>query len=175
MTGKLCFMVTQYNQDRQNRGRSTNVLVLDHTGISSRHVGLLDRLITRWQAPQLDRELAEGAQPESSVLLGLRAQFLVRPSERRRLARSLKRVVRTGQSSSHVPMRSSMRQDAVLPAYGDLSALVQRLLEMGPIEAQGMARVLVLLRDGAGPLYRSGSSIDLRSQLRAAISALGAA
>jgi hypothetical protein len=175
MTTKLCLMVTQYNQDWQIRWKPMNVLVLDRSGISSRHVGLLDRLITRWQAPQLDRELAHGAQPESSVLLALRAQFLVRPSERRRLARSLKRVMRTGQTSSHVPIRASMRQDAGLQAYGDLRALIERLLEMRPLDARGMALVLVLIRDGAGPLYRSGNGIDLRSQLRAAISALGPA
>jgi hypothetical protein len=175
MTTKLCFMVTQYDNDRVTRGRAMNVLVLDRGGISYRRVRLLDLLRARWQAPQLDKQLADGAQPETSVLLALRAQFLVRPSQRRRLARSLKRVVRTGQTSPHLPIRASVRHDAVLEAHGDLRVLVERLLEMGPLDVQGVARVLVLLRDGAGPLYRSGSAGGLRSQLRAAMSALGPA
>ena len=67
-----------------------------------------------------------------------------------------------------------MGQDAVPQAYGDLTALIERLLEMRPLDARGMALVLVLIRDGAGPLYRSGYGIDLRSQLQAAMSALSA-
>ncbi len=175
MTTKMCLMVTRCNRDRSTRWGPVNVLVLDRAGISSRRYRLLDRLITRWQAPQLDRELAEGAQPESRVSLALRAQFLVRPSERRRLARSLKRLVRDGQAAPRLPVKASVRAQAVLDAHSDLRALIDRLVEVGPLDAQGVARVLVLLRDGAGPLYRSGRGRDLRRELAAAMSAFGPA
>ena len=65
MTTKMCFMVTQCNRDRSTRWGPVNVLVVDRAGISSRRARLLDRLIAKWQAPQLDEELANGAPPES--------------------------------------------------------------------------------------------------------------
>ena len=175
MTTKVCFMVTQCSRDRLTRRGPVTVLIVDRAGISSRRVRLLDRLIAKWRAPQLDEELANGAEAESSVSLALRAECLVRPLQRHRLARSLKRLVRDSQPAPRLSIRASVRAQAVLDADSDLRALIDRLVGTGPLDAQGVARVLVLLRDGAGPLYRSGRGRDLRRELAAAMSAFGPA
>ena len=80
-----------------------------------------------------------------------------------------------GQAAPRLPVKASVRAQAVLDAHSDLRALIDRLVEVGPLDAQGVARVLVLLRDGAGPLYRSGRGRDLRRELAAAMSAFGPA
>jgi hypothetical protein len=50
--------------------------------------------------------------------------------------------------------------------------LVDALLIQHPIPSRGVAMVSLLLGDGTGPLYRSGSSDDLDVALREAIAQL---
>ena len=149
-----------------------NVLLVDRRGLCPTHVRLFDRLVARYRASLLDTQLAEGAGPESSLWLALRARLLVRPSHTHRLSRALKWLVMTSEAPPRAPARTPVRRDAVRLARGELLTLADRLLEPGPLSVQGVARARVLLRDGAGPLYTASSGRDLRSEVRDALCAL---
>ena len=126
-------------------------------------VGLVDvrpgpwpRLKARLTADRLDRELASGAPPESSVLLAVHAQRIVDPAACSTLASSVRKLIeRTGRKrpalSAQVPISTP-----TVSAAADLRAVADRLDESGPVRARGVAEVRALLRDGAGPLYQSG-------------------
>jgi len=148
------------------------VLLCDRTGISARRVTLLDRLKARSRARRLDRQLANGAEPESSVLLSVRAQLLTRDAERRVLARSLGRAMRAALPSGRAWRMLPVRRDAVWGARAELEGLAARLMAAGPVNVQGVAQVRLLLADGAGPLYLGRTGRDLQSELRAAAAAL---
>jgi hypothetical protein len=126
-------------------------------------VGLVDvrpgpwpRLKARLTADRLDRELASGAPPESSVVLAVHAQRIVDPAACSTLASSVRKLVeRTERKrpalSAQVPISTP-----TVSAAADLRAVADRLDESGPVRARGVAEVRALLRDGAGPLYQSG-------------------
>lgn len=132
-----------------------------------------DRLAVHVSANRLDRALAAGASPDSTVPLALRAQSLVRPEERAMLARGIERILaqtphlsaRGGPTS---PSPSFYRR--VQSVADDLRDVVRCLRAGGPVSAQGVARVRVLLTDGAGPLHYGGG--DLRRAVQAAVLAL---
>lgn len=149
------------------------VLLVDSAGISARPVRLLDRLTARARATRLDSQLADGAPPESSVALALHAQLLVRPSERRLLASSLRRIAAAAEPSARVRLRTPLCRDAVRCAGPEIKALADRLLSPGPVSAQGVATVRLLLADGTGPFYRACTARDLRSELCMALATLG--
>jgi hypothetical protein len=107
-----------------------------------RPVRWTDRAAARLHASRLDAQLAAGADPDSSALLGLRAQALTSPRRRRLLGRALERVAARG------PV-----------AAPQLLALAARLLRPRPLAIRGIAAVQVLLTDGAGPLHRHGEDL----------------
>lgn len=150
-----------------------NVLVIGPAGLRSVRVRLVDRVMVRHRAARLDRQLADGVEPESGVWLAWRARLLVRPPQVNKLAKALKWAVMTSEASPRVPIRAPIRRDAVRLARGELLTLADRLLEPGPLGVQGVARARMLLRDGAGPLYTAGRGRDLGVELREATSALG--
>jgi hypothetical protein len=53
-----------------------------------------------------------------------------------------------------------------------LAELANHLVSPGPVDASGMARVKLLLRDGSSPLYRRPEADDLEDALQEAIAAL---
>jgi hypothetical protein len=110
--------------------------------------------------PLLDRRLAAGEEPSSSVGLTLRARRLIAPRERRVLARSLRTFV----------ARSPSRH--VEGARGELLDLADRLDRFGPVDVQGVAKVRVLLTDGGGPLYYNHGAPRLVAAAREAGAAL---
>jgi hypothetical protein len=131
-------------------------------------------LAARFLAARLDRDLAEGASPESSVLLALRAQYLVRPRTRRSLATTLQRILTEcvsppRRSTSPLPLCARQR---VVAAQREFQELIGRLSAPCPVPACGVARVRVLLTEGSGPLYRIGASRDLRASVLSAVEAL---
>jgi hypothetical protein len=132
-----------------------------------------DRLWARLCAFRLDSDLAAGASPEASVALALRAQMLVRTRHRRDLAAAVNRVLAlatlpSGPSRPRVPVC----RDRVRECSGEFDALIRRLRAPGPVPAQGMAMVRVLLTDAGGPLYHRPNAGDLRAQVRDAADAL---
>lgn len=140
------------------------VLVFDAAGsIVAHRATLVERLVAKCTSGRLDRALADGATPESSVLLAIRAQQLVDAHMRFVLADSLRELAdeATG-STAHRLSRVPMDWPAVRAVAGDLRMLAAHLLERAPTPARGVAQVNVLLTDGGGPLYSPHSLRDLR-------------
>jgi hypothetical protein len=133
------------------------------------------RLVARLRAYRLDCALAAGASPDATTLLALRAQLLVRESNRRRMAHYLRIVLAEADAPVSVFRAQRIvptRRDAVRAAAADVGALIQRLSMPGPLPARGIAQVRVLLTNGAGPLYNSGAKDDLGDLVRAAVEGL---
>jgi hypothetical protein len=174
------------------------VLLQDRAGFHARHVHLRDRILAWLRAPSLDRQLAEGAAPESNLNLAIEAERLIRPAQRRVLAGSLKRIVAgvERELASNPPLTAPVARADVRRARPEIESLAQRLQSPGPVNVRGVARVRLLLSDGTGPLYRSGGPLersarpdrssggvaergrtpgptgDLRTELRAAMTAM---
>jgi len=163
-------------------GRGTHVLLDDDLGrLTLRRLRPWHRMAARCRAPQLDRQLADGASPEASASLAARAMRLTSMQFRHDLAASVQRIlVAAGQPPAvlpsppvaghppHVPIRRArISQSAVL-----LAELAGHLAGPGPVPVQGVAMVSQLLADGAGPLYRQACRDDLAAIIERATRAL---
>jgi hypothetical protein len=91
---------------------------------------------------------------------------------RRELAHSLQRLLAPGTSKPPLGPRLSPNRDRLADARPELALLARRLLIAPSVDARGVARVRILLSDGAGPLLWSRSDDDLSSAVREAIGAL---
>jgi len=142
--------------------------------ITAKGATRLERLLTALHSWRLDHDLAAGASPEASAQLALRGLRLVRLKERRALARSLRRLLEEAGRPQPRLFRSAspIRADRVAQVHAELARLEERLLTPGPVSAQGMAQVNVLLTDGTGPLYQHGGCEVLRRRVLEAINAL---
>jgi len=102
----------------------------------------------------LDARLAAGENPQGAPELGLRARQLRDLDTRRALGRGVLAVVQRA-DRRRWSLTSTIAPAA--PAIDDARpALIQLAIALRspePVRAQGVARVLVLLRDGNGPLY----------------------
>ncbi len=145
----------------------------DHAAICARRVSIADRMLVRLRESRLDRELARGASPESSVALALHAERVIRCAERTDLARNLRRLLEVS-AAPRTPLRPGalLCRERVLAARNETEALAERLLAAGPVSVRGVARLRVLLSDGSGPLYRRRGGADLRAELSDALHAL---
>ena len=122
---------------------------------------------------RLDRQLAQGTDPETDPRLALRATQLARPALRAALARSLRTALRSIDSpvsrlpSPHAPVAAASVR-ACAPELCDLA----RALTDIDAGARGVAIARVLLTDGGSPLYMDGPADGLRMVLFAARAAL---
>ena len=144
------------------------ILVSDATGgLEARTVRWRDRLTVRGRASGLDRALAAGTPPEASVPLALHADRLVRPCNRRQVAGNLDHVlaeVRASGRPGHPAV--PLRRQQIIEAQAELAETACRLRNPGPVAAQGVAMLRLLLSDGQGPLYGPGRDEDLTVVLR---------
>jgi hypothetical protein len=89
----------------------------------------------------------------------LRASQLVDMVTRRRLARSIRRLVKDAEHPAALLCSAvPLCRTAVWPWREGLLGLAERLEHPGPINPCGVARVLELLTDGTGPLYNPGAA-----------------
>jgi hypothetical protein len=140
----------------------STVVLVDGDRIEARRPRLLERLEARWRRLALDRELAEGALPETCGSLILRAHDLIGLPARRALARDIRRLLReAGSGYPWTVTRVPMRRSAILAAADELELLAHRLVAPDPVAARGVAEVRLLLSDGGGPLYFRGASYEL--------------
>jgi hypothetical protein len=112
------------------------------------------RLAVRLHRRALDAQLAVGAEPEQSPELWVRAQQLCDLPARRALGRTLaKTTARARRDKTWLSSAIPVSRDAVNEALPALAQLEIALRSPEPVRPQGVAQVLELLRDGAGPLY----------------------
>ena len=97
---------------------------------------------------------------------------LTSADEREAIARTLRRTLsdarnREAPLSSRVPLN----MPNIAAAEDRIDEVTLRLHSPRPVSARGVARLRVLLSDGAGPMYRYGRG-DLEGRLGAALAAL---
>ena len=130
------------------------------------------RLLARLRAAQYDRLLAVGVAPEAGSALAAHHLRLTSTAERHAVAGTLRRVLHDVRdagppASFRVPLHAAN----IAAAEDVIERLTLRLLGPRPVCARGMARLRLVLADGAGPLYRVGRG-DLRGRLGAALAEL---
>jgi len=121
---------------------------------------------------RLDESLARGVDPVSSAELELRALQLCSAKYRRRLARSLVRMLCDAcRPSPFLRPQVPVRRREIHACEDDMAALIRRLADGEPVDPCGIALTQQLLTDGAGPLYYE-AAYSLRYSLRSARLAL---
>lgn len=107
-----------------------------------------------WRRHALTEALAGGADPEASAELTLLARDLIGLRVRQRLAEAVDRLLRAAADRT-VPWSPAVpvNRREVAEAYEELVELAERLRAASPVPAHAVARVVVLLSDGTGPLY----------------------
>jgi len=169
-----------------DRGRTMHVLLDDDLGrLTLRRLRPWHRMLARCRAARLDRELADGASPESSASLAARAIRLTSMELHRDLATSLQRILAaTGEPAPALPgtahpspgathpPRVPLRLARISQSAPLLAELASHLAEPGPVPVRGVAMVSQLLADGTGPLYRGACRDDLGAVIQRAAHAL---
>jgi hypothetical protein len=133
------------------------------------------RLRVRWNAAQLDAALADGADPNVSQSLALRAQQLADPRHRARIARSIDRVLELTEREGALQLpitRVPFRPDRVEQTRSQLMELAGRLeaADLPPVKGLAMANLLV--EDSTAALYAHEPSDPVRPAVEATLAAL---
>lgn len=103
---------------------------------------------------ELTRRLATGADPGASPELALRARAITSPREVHQCVNGLERVLREAAVPSRgLTAEAPLQREAILAARPFLLSLLDALREIEHPRAAGVARVELLLTDGAGPIY----------------------
>jgi hypothetical protein len=128
------------------------------------------RLRAGWAREELDRRLAEGADPSTEPLLEARAERLVAPASRATLAAGLERVVVTAHEpaarlSSAVPVR----RGPVAGARHELMGLAGELRHMPDPRPRGVAMAERLLTEPCSVLFTASSSDEVARAARDAV------
>ncbi len=113
------------------------------------------RIRVKVHRSRLDHQLADGLDPASAGDRALRASQLAALPARRRVARSLRGVVSAADRPTGSLLGAAIpvsRRTVIAWRHG-LLGLAERLERREPVNPCGVARALVLLTDGAGPLY----------------------
>jgi hypothetical protein len=148
------------------------VVLEQRDGLRLRRVRLWERVAARLRSATLDRELAAGASPDSSVALAVHAEHLHADAQRSLLARSLRRVGAAPDTATARRLRALLDREAVRRAQAELEALAARLASSQPLDVRGVARVRTLLSDGTGPLYQENDPARLRRELAATLASM---
>jgi hypothetical protein len=115
-------------------------------------VNFLSALLRR---KRLDAELAAGADPELDPVLEIRAGLLSRARYRRRLARSVERLVHDIDrgDGSHSSAAVPVRRERLAQVRGLLLSLAGALRDVEPVDPRGVAMTQRLITDPSSPLY----------------------
>lgn len=135
-----------------------------------RSIRVRDRLGARLRNGKLDQALAGGACPDTYAPLLLRAGGLISRRTQQQLSEEIQRLLRDAERRRHrLDWNVTDPRVIVGEVRALLQALADRLLSGGPVRANGVARTLVLLRDGTGPLYDERRTRELVSSLNEAL------
>jgi hypothetical protein len=126
-----------------------------------------------WHSITLDRQLADGVDPQASAVLALRARKLAGPRGRNRIAAGLAGALRSAAETTP-GITAALRPQAseLVEARTVVTAIERRLRGPNAVTAQGVAMVGALLTDAGSPLYRPSRPGELASRLRAAAAVL---
>jgi hypothetical protein len=145
----------------------------DESYLIPRRAGVRPRVRARLWNWRLDVALARGHSPDSSEALSLRARALIGLSSRRKLARTVRNIMRDAERPRHpFDSRLPICRSGVLDARPVLEQIADRLEALGPIDVRGAAQLRVLVRDGSSPLYGQFHAEQLLRALEAASDAL---
>src|SRR5947209_3640618 len=124
------------------------------------------RLSARLRRSALDRALAAGADPAASPTVAVRAAQLGAPSPRARSAAGLESIALAA-SADRGPARIQPSRPAVRANRERLLDLAALLRRSGPLYAQGVAMLELVLIDGCGPAYtdRRGEALTRELEL----------
>ncbi len=137
---------------------------------------LRDRLLARLRPRPLDTALANGTPAETNAALALRARRLTNLPSRRKLAHTIRDLVREADGAGAPSrMRAVPLCERVSASRDELWLLADKLAEPAPVCARGVAEVLLLVTDGTGPLYNPYSEADVCGQAESAMANLSAA
>jgi hypothetical protein len=128
-------------------------------------VGL--RLRVRFRRWRLDHELADASPRAASEDWALRARQLAHPITCRELARSLRHLLASAEDPGAVRLSSSVPvvREVVMSWREALLGVAEHLERSTPVNARGVARVQVLVTDGAGPLYNPAPDRSMREAI----------
>jgi hypothetical protein len=140
----------------------------------ARTAGPWQQFVARLRADHLDRQLAAGTSPDSTIELALRAGMLESMRERRQLARTLRKIIAAASPDSGRRPVVPLCRDRIRASSAQLAELVDVLLAPGPVSAQGVAQTMALVTDATSPLYNPANRSDLRAAAHAAAHALSA-
>ena len=130
------------------------------------------RVIARVFAGKFDRMLAVGVPAPEGSALAVHAARLTSVDEREAIARSLRRSVDdAAQSRCADVVADALNVPNITAAEDRIDQVTLRLHSPRPVTPRGVARLRLLLADGAGPMYRYGRG-DLEGRLGAALAAL---
>jgi hypothetical protein len=117
-------------------------------------VSPLLRLRVALQRPELVRALAAGADPSASPELALCARRLTRARELRICVAGVERILRLATTPPRgLTVEAPVQRDAIVAARPFLLNLLERLRDAEHPRPAGVARTLLLLTDGCGPVY----------------------
>jgi hypothetical protein len=124
------------------------------------------RLAERLFAARFDRQLVAGVAPNPHSPLAVHVSRLAAAAERRALATTLRdAIIEAHSRRAVVSSRIPLDRSAVAAAAETIDRVRMRLHAPRPVSARGVARLRLLLADGAGPMYRFGRG-DLGAELR---------
>lgn len=132
----------------------------------------LTRLAARLAPWRYDHQLLAGATLEPGSTLAVHVARLTSNTQRRQIASTLRLVLRElHRDPTLYSSRIPLEDDTVASAVTLIDEIRERLEDPRPVRAHGVARLRVLLSDGAGPFYRQGRG-DLSVALRAILADL---
>jgi hypothetical protein len=118
------------------------------------HVSPLLRLEVRLHSFRLVRALATGADPSAAPDLALRARQITASHELRICVKGLERILREATTPSRgLSAQAPVQRDAIIAARPFLTYIIERLREAEAPRPAGVARILLLLEEGCGPVY----------------------
>jgi hypothetical protein len=122
------------------------------------------------RAPWIDLQLAHGVAPWRSPTHAARALQLTTSRRRRGLAGGLERLVEDAeQPRGHFRYSGVIRpcREQVREALPVIFAIAARLRDGAPVDARGVARLRLVITDGAGPCYKPLHRNALKDALQA--------
>ena len=119
----------------------------------------------------IDRELADGADPESNPDRHRRACELTAENERSKLARSIDRLLARSEAPPSLTI-APINWRGVRASSSRLKRLAQRLRGDANVRPQGVARTEILLSEVDSPLYTPGGELSLPDEVRSTLALL---